>query len=324
MNVLGPVGLVFRAELRRRWRSWLALAGLIALVGGLVLGATAAGRRTATAFPRFVASHGYDYGVVNTQPMPRLAKLPEVASVTLARVPGTGQPICACTHKITTDDFTIFPLSSPVLSKLVKLSAGRMPDQSKPDEVLASFTLVRDFGIHVGSVIKVPFYVRAQEAEALNGVGTPKGPTIDLHVVGIAVDELAFVAQNGGEGPFYDVYGTQALARAELPACPGLRVVLRAAAARSWGCPALRRRCRPAEPRLHHSPGRHGHLGGDIDPPPGGGVVGPGRAGRLGRTRGRRPGIGAPKRDRERGLPDPGDPGPSPRASWPASPWPAP
>lgn len=217
---MGPVVLVFRAELRRRWKSWLALAGLIALVGGLVLGAAAAGRRTATAFPRFVASHGYDYAVVNTQPMPQLAKLPEVASVTLARIPFVGQPTCACTHTINTQDFTLFPLSSHVLSKVVKLSAGRMPDQSKPDEVLASFTLQRDFGVHVGSVIKVPFYVRSQEAEALNGVGTPKGPTIDLHVVGIAVDELGFVAENGGQGPFYDAYGTQALARTVLPRAP--------------------------------------------------------------------------------------------------------
>jgi hypothetical protein len=217
---LGPVGLVFRAELRRRWRSWLALAGLIALVGGLVLGATAAGRRTATAFPRFVAAHGYDYAVVNTDPMPKLAKLPEVASVLETSIPGTGQPTCACTHRINIEDFSLFPLSAQQLPKVVKLVAGRMPDQSKTDEVLASFTMQRDFGIHIGSVISVPFYARSQKAEALNGVGTPTGPTIALHVVGIAADELGFVTTNGGEGPFYDVYGTQALARTVSPHAP--------------------------------------------------------------------------------------------------------
>ena len=51
---MGAVRLVFGAELRHRWRSWLMLVILIAVVGGLVLAAAAAGRRTATAFPRFV------------------------------------------------------------------------------------------------------------------------------------------------------------------------------------------------------------------------------------------------------------------------------
>ena len=42
---MGAVMLVFQAELRRRWRSWLAIALLISVVGGLVLAAAAAGRR---------------------------------------------------------------------------------------------------------------------------------------------------------------------------------------------------------------------------------------------------------------------------------------
>ncbi len=42
---MGAVGLLFRAEARHRWRSRLALAALIALVGGLVLAAGATERR---------------------------------------------------------------------------------------------------------------------------------------------------------------------------------------------------------------------------------------------------------------------------------------
>jgi hypothetical protein len=49
------IGVVFRAELQHRWRSWLALTVLVTLVGGTVLGAVAAGRRTSSAFPRFLA-----------------------------------------------------------------------------------------------------------------------------------------------------------------------------------------------------------------------------------------------------------------------------
>ena len=40
----GHAGLIFRAELRRRWRSWLALAILIAVVGGVVMAAAAGPR----------------------------------------------------------------------------------------------------------------------------------------------------------------------------------------------------------------------------------------------------------------------------------------
>jgi hypothetical protein len=84
---LGAVGLVFGTEFRRRWRSWLILVVLLSIAGGLVLAAAAAGRRTATAFPRFVATHGYDFAVLDLQPVPGLAKLPEVASVTQAGYP---------------------------------------------------------------------------------------------------------------------------------------------------------------------------------------------------------------------------------------------
>ena len=59
------IRVVFRAELQHRWRSWLALTILVALVGGTVLGAVAAGRSTASAFPRFLARYGYDVQVFN-------------------------------------------------------------------------------------------------------------------------------------------------------------------------------------------------------------------------------------------------------------------
>lgn len=57
---LEAVGLAFRAEILRRWRSWLAMALLTSVVGGVVLATAAAGRRTESAFPRFVHAHGFD------------------------------------------------------------------------------------------------------------------------------------------------------------------------------------------------------------------------------------------------------------------------
>ena len=66
--------MAFRAELRHRWRSWLAIAILISVVGGLVLAAAAAGRRTEAAFPQFVAAHGFDAVVYATQPVPKVGQ----------------------------------------------------------------------------------------------------------------------------------------------------------------------------------------------------------------------------------------------------------
>ena len=81
VNALGAVWLVFGAKLRRRWPSWLAIVILIGVVGGFVLAAVAAGRRTESAFPRFVAAYGFDADVYATRPLPQLAKLPGVISV---------------------------------------------------------------------------------------------------------------------------------------------------------------------------------------------------------------------------------------------------
>ena len=113
---------------------WLVLCLLIAMVSGLVLAATAAGRRSASAFPAFEKAHGYDAFLYAVQPVPKLATLPGVASSTLAQFPTSGTPRCTCTRPINLDDFSIFEVSPSRLRQMVKLESGRMPDQSDPDQ----------------------------------------------------------------------------------------------------------------------------------------------------------------------------------------------
>jgi ABC-type lipoprotein release transport system permease subunit len=212
---VGAVLLVFRTEFRSRWRSWLILVVLIAVVGGLTLGAVAAGRRTASAFPRFVAAHGYDVYIYNNQPVRGLATLPGVATVTDVGTPAVGQPTCTCTHVINSNDFYVNELSPNRLSRLVKLVDGRMPTQSSPDEVLASYNLQQAYGVHIGSVIHLPLYAASQRQAILSGANTaPSGPTIAVHVVGIEAAELEFPS---GQGPEYDLFTTQAFARTVNP-----------------------------------------------------------------------------------------------------------
>jgi hypothetical protein len=211
---LGAVWLALRAELRRRWRSWLAIAILISVVGGFVLGAAAAGRRTESAFPRFVAAHGFDAVVYANLPVPKVAELPGVTSVTQLVTPYNGEQSCACTHPINAANLAVVSVTGRSPFNLV---SGHLPDPSTPDQVLASFTLQQDYGVQLGTVIHVPFYASSQFSAVNNATGAPPnpaGPTVALRVVGFEAAETEFPS---GTTPVYVLYATRAFAQKVLP-----------------------------------------------------------------------------------------------------------
>jgi hypothetical protein len=189
----------------------LLLGILVALATGLVLAGVSAGRRTAAAFPRFVAAHGYDAVTYSSKPLPKIAQLHEVTSVTALSAPATAVPSCACAHTISQEEFNLYVAPTKSLSHFINLVAGKMPNPSDPHQILASFDL-QDYGVHVGSVLQVPFYAPSQRAAYGSGHTTPRGPTIDLRVVGIEASEGEFPGDNGS--PEKDLYATAALGRA--------------------------------------------------------------------------------------------------------------
>ena len=204
------VVMVLRGRFRQYWKSWLALSLLIAVAGGFALSAAMAGRRTAAAFPDYVARHGYDIVVYSLRPLPRLARLPDVASTTPVLAPFTDQPRCAsCRKRIDKSNFVISVAPPRKLPQLVTLLSGRMPHQTDPGEVLASFTLAQDNGVRIGSVIRVPLLSPSELA-----TGRPDRspmPRPALRVVGIIVAENEFPI---GVTPHYDLYATTAFAAA--------------------------------------------------------------------------------------------------------------
>ena len=207
---MDALGLLLRARLRR-WRGWVSLCLLAGLLSGLTLAAVSAGHRTSTAFPQFAAAHGYDALVISAAPMPTLAKLPGVASVTLMRQSATGTPACSCARPINPTDFDLTEVAPADLPRMVKLVAGRMPNQNSLDEVLASFRMQQDIGVGVGTVIRVPLYSAAQQGAYLSGAAvTPAGGTVTLRVVGIEAAEAEFPF---AATPSYAVYTTTAFAR---------------------------------------------------------------------------------------------------------------
>ena len=215
---LRVVGVVVWSQFRTRWRSWLAVVILISVVGGVVLAAVAAGRRTESAFPGFVRAHGFDADVFSTAPIgQKISQLPGVRAVTEAVGPGyNGQPTCACTHPINPSYFGVVVVS-PKERSIFSLVSGRLPNPSNPNEVLASYTLQQDEGLHLGSVVRVPFYSRAQESAYDNATGPlpePTGPTAALRIVGFEATETEFPY---GSNPTYFLYATPAFARTVLP-----------------------------------------------------------------------------------------------------------
>ena len=210
------VWVVFWAQLRHRWRSWLAIAVLIGLVGGAVMAAVAAGRRTESAFPGFVAAKGFDAEVYSFHPLPKISRFPGVVAVTEAFGPDNGQPTCACKHPINPSYFGLVALPTTAKPDF-NLVSGRLPDPSNAYEVVASYTLRQDEGVHLGTVIRVPFYARSQQSAYDSATGAPPaptGPTVALRVVGFEATEFDFPS---GGTPQYNLYASQGFVRALLP-----------------------------------------------------------------------------------------------------------
>ncbi len=203
------IRVVFRAELLHRWRSWLALTILIALVGGTVLGAVAAGRRTASAFPRFLARYGYDVQLFSfPSPLPRnFASLPDVSAI-FYQVSYDNGNMVTNGQIVPEDDAYISSLPSHAMST-TKLVAGRMP--MAWDEVLAGFTMEQQFGVRIGSIVTVPFYSLAQASAVENGNPTPRGARISFRVVGLEANVTDFPAGS----PTYNLYTSQAFDRGQ-------------------------------------------------------------------------------------------------------------
>jgi hypothetical protein len=93
-----------------------------------------------------------------------------------------------------------------------------------PTITVPSFNL-QDDGVHVGTVMRVPFYAPSQRAALDSGHMNPRGPTLALHVVGIEAAVSEFPGTDGE--PEKDLYATAAL---------GGRSPVRQLASRSTTC----------------------------------------------------------------------------------------
>ena len=167
---------LFRAELRRGgWRFIVALALLLGIVGGASLLAAGGARRTASAFERLedetragdvlVNPNSEEAQAVTAQ---RLQDLDGVAAVShaggiVALVDGTVNQDVAFLEGLGAGWFST--VDRPVVRD------GRLPDQSRPDELFANPDGARAMGLEVGDTVDL-VYVSADELQRDGAAGT--------------------------------------------------------------------------------------------------------------------------------------------------------
>jgi len=214
------VWMFFRAELRRRWRTWLLLALVAGLVGGLVIAVAAGARRTDAAYPALVAW---------SRPADDLISLTSTEGPTFASVQAAA--VARLPQVTDTEDATAFsvlepavvtvevPTAGPVPTRLWrrKLLAGRLPDPSQPDQADVSFTVAQSQHVAVGATLRTVL---------LGATGKPVA--FRFRVVGIDATPSEFPPQFGTGVDV--VWATPAFARRygrELLSSPGIAVWLR-------------------------------------------------------------------------------------------------
>ncbi len=179
--------------LRVRWRAWLALALLTGVAGGAVLAAAAGARRTATAYPRFLAwSHASDMliapagsGVGGYDDA--LARLPGVKTV--APVVGLSIEPVASGRAIPADIVVVASLDRRYGREVdrPRVIAGRLPDPRHPFQAAIDQNGAAELGLRVGSVLTLAALPNAGPSGP-DDRGAPARPrTLRITITGILV-----------------------------------------------------------------------------------------------------------------------------------------
>ena len=157
--------MFFRAELRRRWRAWLALALVVGAFAGAVEAAAAGARRTDAAYPGLLAwSDAPDLllfsfsGVSQT-----FGRFPPQAA---AAVPQARQAAILAAYPVASPAAAqvIAPESTVVPRRLWRrrILTGCLPDPARPDEVDISFTLAQTAHLGVGAILRATLLTPAR------------------------------------------------------------------------------------------------------------------------------------------------------------------
>jgi len=224
---MGAVWARVRSESRRRWRSWLGLAVLVGVVGGLVTGIAAGARRTETAYDRLQQqSRAADLLVLDTSllnPEARVdldmaAQLPGVADAVLVHglltlgVRADGQTLGA-------QAVAPFSVSGDGLGRRLErkhLLAGRFADPEAIDEMVVSYEAARRYDVGPGSTLELTVV----EQSGLAAAGTELIVGLTDRVAGRDLRRIDTAAAAGARTYRFDVVGVST-SPMDFPPVPG-------------------------------------------------------------------------------------------------------
>ncbi len=203
------IGAVFRAELFRRWTSWLALSLLVTLIGGTVLAGVSTAQRTSSAYSSFTKHYGYDAEVFAAAPFPKgYFNLPYVTKVTNDLYYGNGNGTTRGQF-IPDQDINLEGLPKTHVASTVKLLSGHLP--IGVHDILVGYSMQQQYGLKIGSIVTVPLYKKSQGHAVIftNGFVIPHGPVVHFRVVGIEASVDDFPSTT----PSYTVFTSRAFDR---------------------------------------------------------------------------------------------------------------
>jgi ABC-type lipoprotein release transport system permease subunit len=194
--------ILFRAwaEMRGRWRTWLALAVVLGIFAGAVMAVSAGARRTDTAYERFlVASRAWDVQVPKfpaefapafAQPdLDDVERLPQVAeAIRITAFQPFNGPVEDAVTSVDPRFLTAF--NRPTIL------SGRLPRLDRPDEVAVNFGTAEANHLRVGSRLRLMF------ADAKSDLSNPKLVPLSFTVVGIEAAPGEFPPTLGNEAAF--------------------------------------------------------------------------------------------------------------------------
>jgi hypothetical protein len=212
----------FRATFRQEWGSYLTLALLLGLIGGLAMGSLAAARRTQSSYsvllertnpsqiivataianPALGNGQGYDPAIVR-----EIAQIPHVTAV--ASAPGinveplgpNGAPIAVSQYSVQAGMGQGSVGGEYFRIDRLAIIAGRPADPARADEFVTSTTAATAFGFHVGEVVPMGFYTNRQTDLSGFGTATVKPyRRIDMRLVGIGLPVTGIVTDDVDAG----------------------------------------------------------------------------------------------------------------------------
>jgi ABC-type antimicrobial peptide transport system permease subunit len=185
---VGAVWQLGGSDLRRRWRSVIALVLLVGAVGAIVLATAAGARRTSTALARFNSSSRA--ATVQLQGVPTLTAAQLRAFGRVPDVAGYGLASGLYVLDPKAPNVTIIAEPNTQVGTVVdraRVIAGRVANPAAIDEVAIDESVAAQIHIGVGNHLNVVSYTPKQLAVALRGgnPAAPAGPRVSLRVVGL-------------------------------------------------------------------------------------------------------------------------------------------